>query len=128
VLKLLTDEHIDPDLIRGLQARQSDLDVIRVHDVRLLHADDRDILAWAAGEQPPGVPGVAPPQARVLVTHDRNTVPGFAYDRVRAGQPMTGVVVVDDRLSLGRMIDELLVVAVCTAEGELRDQVIYVPL
>jgi hypothetical protein len=128
VLKLLTDEHIDRDLVRGLLARQPDLDVVRVQEVGLLGADDRDILAWAAGEQPPGVSGAAPAEPRVLVTHHRNTVPGFAYDRVRAGRPMTGVVVVGDRLPLGRMIDELLVVAVCSEESELRDQVVYVPM
>ena len=36
MLKLLTDEHIDPDLVRGLLARQPELDLIRVHDVGLL--------------------------------------------------------------------------------------------
>ena len=128
MLKLLTDEHIDPDLVRGLLARQPDLDVFRVHEVGLLGVDDRDILAWAAGEQPHGVTGAAPPEPRVLVTHDRNTVTGFAYDRVRAGQSMTGVVVIDDRLALGRMIDELLVVTLCSGEDELRDQVVYVPV
>jgi hypothetical protein len=38
VLKLLADKHIDPDLVRGLLARQVDLDIVRVHDVGALGA------------------------------------------------------------------------------------------
>lgn len=128
MLRLLADEHIDPLLVRGLRSRQPGLDIVRIHDVGLRGAADEDLLAWAAGEAPPGVPVAAPAEARVLVTHDRNTVPGFAYQRVRVGQPMTGVIVVDDRLPLRRMIDELLIVAVCSAEDEVRDRVLFVPL
>jgi hypothetical protein len=127
VLQLLADEHIDPALVRALRARRPDLNVVRVHDVGLRGAADDDLLAWAAGEDPPAVPGASPAEPRVLVTHDRNTMPGFAYDRVRAGRPMTGVIVVDDRLPPGRMIDELLIVAVCSTAEEVREQVLFVP-
>lgn len=116
MLKLLADEHIDPDLVRGLLARQAELDIIRVHDIGLLGTDDRDILARAAADD------------RILITHDRNTVPGFAYERVRAGQPMPGVIIVDDRLPLGQAIDQLLIVAVCSLPAEWTNQVIYVPM
>ncbi len=116
MLRLATDEHIDPALIRGLRARQSDLDIVRLQQVGLLGADDRDILAWAAGE------------GRILITHDRNTIPGFAYERVRAGNAMPGVFIVDDQLPLGKAIDELLILAVCSEEEEWRDQVVYVPM
>ena len=110
------DEHIDPALVRGLRARQPDLEVIRVHDVDLLGTDDRDILAWAAGD------------GRVFVTHDRNTVTGFAYERVRAGEQMPGVVVVDDQLPMGRAIDEVLIFAVCSTEDEVRNLVTFIPM
>jgi hypothetical protein len=116
VLKLLTDEHIDPDLIRGLLAREPGLDILRLKDAGMLGADDRDILARAASED------------RILVTHDRNTIPGFAYDRVRAGERMPGVFVLDDRLSLGRAIDELLILALCSRSEEWTDQVAFVPM
>jgi len=112
----LTDEHIDPDLVRGLLARRADLDIIRVHDIGLLGAEDRDILARAAENN------------RILITHDRNTMAGFAYDRVRGGEPMPGVFVVDDRLPLGKAIEELLILAVCSLPDEWADQVIYVPM
>ncbi len=116
MLLLLADEHIDPALVRGLQAREPTLDVIRVHDVGLLSTPDPDILVWAATA------------GRVLFTHDRNTMPDFAYERIRAGEPMPGVIVVSDRLPLGQAIQELLIFAVCCTPDELQDQVAYIPM
>src|SRR5437899_3151612 len=69
VIKLLSDENFDGDILRGLLRRLPDLDVVRVQDVGLAGTPDPDLLAWAAGEE------------RILLTHDRATVPGFAYDR-----------------------------------------------
>jgi hypothetical protein len=82
----------------------------------LLGADDRDLLAWTANE------------GRILITHDRNTIPGFAYERVRAGAIMSGVFVLDDRMPLGKAIEELLILAVCSEDEEWRDQVVFVPM
>ncbi len=116
MLRLLTDEHIDTDLIRGLLAREPRLDILRIQDLGLSSARDQELLTHAALD------------GRVMVTHDRNTMTRHAYERVRAGQVMPGVIVVDDRLPIGRAIDDLLIVAVYSADGELADQVVYVPL
>lgn len=72
MLRLLTDENFNGEIVRGLFRAQADLDVVRVQDVGLLQAEDPSILAWAAENK------------RVLLTHDRATIPAFAYDRVRA--------------------------------------------
>lgn len=116
MLRLATDEHIDRALIRGLLARQPSLDIMRVQEAGLLGADDPDILAWAAA------------QGRIFITHDRNIIPGFAYERVRAGEAMPGVVIVDDQLPLGKAIDEILILAMCSKDEEWQDQVVYVPM
>jgi uncharacterized protein DUF5615 len=116
MLRFATDEHIDRALIRGLLSRQPDLDIVRIQEARLLGADDRDILAWAATD------------GRILITHDRNTIPGFAYERVHAGETMPGAIILDDQLPLGKAIDELLILAVCSKDEEWRDQVVYIPM
>jgi predicted nuclease of predicted toxin-antitoxin system len=76
VIKLATDENFDGDILRGLLRRQPDLDIVRVQDAGLAESPDAVILAWAAAEE------------RVLLTHDRDTIPNIAYGRVRGGQPM----------------------------------------
>jgi predicted nuclease of predicted toxin-antitoxin system len=116
VIKLLTDENFDGDIVRGLLRRMPNLDVVRVQDVGLAETPDPNILAWAAAEQ------------RILLTHDRDTVPGFAYDRVRGGEPMPGVFLVSDQMPKGQAIDQLLLAIECLSPEDCKDQVHHFPL
>jgi hypothetical protein len=76
-----------------------------VQDVGLRTADDHDVLAWAAAE------------GRILVTHDRETMVGFAYQRVEAGLPMPGVFVVRNQPHhIGAMVEDLLLVVLCSSQ------------
>jgi uncharacterized protein (DUF433 family) len=60
--------------------------------------------------------------------HDRNTMTGFASARLKAGQPMPGVFVVDQQASLGRVLNDLEVMAAASEMDEWQDQIIFVPL
>ena len=72
----LADEDFHGHIVRALLLRQPDIDLLRVQDVELMGADDADILSWCADDD------------RILLTHDRATVPEQAYARVEANQPM----------------------------------------
>jgi hypothetical protein len=48
MLRLLADENLNQDFIRGVLRRRPELDVVRVQAVGLSQADDAEILAWAA--------------------------------------------------------------------------------
>lgn len=107
MLRLAADENIAADLIRGLLRRQPAPDIVRVQNVGLAGADDPTVLQWAAQE------------GRVLLTHDANTMTGYAYARVKAGLPMPGVFEVGGgSLTIGRAIEDILLVAECSLEGE----------
>lgn len=116
MLKAATYENFDGDILRGLQRRQPELDIIRVQDAELSGTTDAIILAWAAAQE------------RVLLTHDRDTIPNFAYERVRAGEPMPGIFLVSDRMSKEQAIEELFMALCCLAPEECKDQVTYFPL
>jgi hypothetical protein len=116
MLRLLTDEDFDGRLTRALLARLPGLDLVRVQDVALMHTPDPDILAWAAAA------------GRIVLTHDRNTMTGFATARVNAGQPMPGLFVVDRQASSGRTLNDLEALAAPSEMDEWRDQIIFVPL
>jgi hypothetical protein len=90
-----------------------ELDVLRVQDVGLAETPDPTILAWAAGEQ------------RILLTHDRETVPGFAYDRIRAGHPMPGVFLVSDQVPKGKAIEQLLLAIECLGIEDCTRYIIF---
>ncbi len=116
MLQLLTDENFNGDIIRGLLLRRPALDLLRVQDVGLLEADDPTILAWAAANN------------RILLTHDRATMPDFAYEQIVASQPMPGLFVVNDRLAIQQSIDELLLIDECSEQAEWDGRVAYLPL
>jgi hypothetical protein len=115
VIKLASDGNFDGDIVRGLLRRRPDLDIVRVQDAELTESPDPVILVWAAGEN------------RVLMTHDRDTTPNFAFDRVPAGEPMPGVFLVSDRMPKGQAIEELLLFVECLSPEDCQDQVMYFP-
>jgi len=116
MLQLATDENFNGDIVRGLLFRLPDLNLVRVQDVGIEGAIDPVVLAWAAQNQ------------RLVVTHDRATLPAFAFERVVAGEPMPGVFVINDRLPVGRAIEELALVITCSEASEWEGRVLYLPL
>jgi hypothetical protein len=117
MLRLASDADLDGRIIRGLRYRQPDIDLERSQDVLREGMPDPDVLAWAAVEQ------------RVLITNDRNTMVGFARQRIAAGQPMPGVIVTSNAQSIGGSIEDILIIAQCATEDEIRDEgVIFLPL
>lgn len=104
-MKFLTDENFEGAIFRGLLRREPILDIVRVQDVGLIEADDPTILEWAyqAG--------------RILLTHDRRTMPRFAYQRMAEGKPIAGMLVMKSTIPVGQAIaDILLITAVSTPE------------
>lgn len=116
MLRLLSDENFNGDIVRGLLLRCPGLDLLRVQDVGLEETDDPTILGWAAADD------------RILLTHDRATMPDFAYARVLAGQRMPGLFVVNDRLAIRSAIEELLLIEACSEQPEWAGLVAYLPL
>lgn len=116
MLRLAADENFDNNIVRGLLRRRPDLDMVRVQDVGLSAADDCSVLEWAARE------------GRVLLTHDVSTLTQHAYDRVRAGEPLPGVFEVSSDLPVRRAIEDILLLAECSMDGEWEGQVRYLPI
>ncbi|MBC8265038.1 MAG: DUF5615 family PIN-like protein [Anaerolineales bacterium] len=104
------------DIVRGLWRRKPELDIVRIQDAGLSGADDPTVLEWAARE------------GRVLLTHDVTTMTRYAYERVRADQPMPGVFEVSRAVPIGLAIEDILLLAECSLEGEWEGQVRYLPL
>lgn len=116
MLSLLSDENFNGDIVRGLFLRQPNLDLFRVQDVGLREVDDPAILDWAAIN------------GRILLTHDRATMPDFAYNRLVRGEPMAGMFVVNDRMLIRQAIDELLLLISFSEQAEWQGVVLYLPL
>jgi hypothetical protein len=117
MLRLATDADVHGEIIRGLRRRQPLIDVVRVQDVLPEGTSDPGVLAWAASE------------SRALVTNDRNTMVGFAWQRVEAGAPFPGLIVTSNMQSIGSAVEEILLLAECISEKEIENQVVvFLPL
>lgn len=116
MIAVFTDEDFDGHITRGVVRRLPELDLVRVQDAGLRGAEDPKILEWAAQA------------GRVLLTHDGSTMVGHAYERVAAGQPMPGVVVVRHTMPIGQAIEDVLIAVQCLPEGEIEGRVLYLPL
>lgn len=114
--RLLSDEDVHDDIIRGLRRREPTLEIVRALDVGLDHTPDPIILAWAASHD------------RILLPGDLNTMVGFAWVRVQSSEPMPGVLALLENKAVGRVLEDILLVALCHGPEEIKDQVLFIPL
>ncbi len=112
MLRLASDADVHGENLRGLRRRRSELDLVRVQDALPEGSADREVLAWAAAEN------------RILLTNDRNTMIGCAYQRVAAGEPVPGVIATTNEQSIGSTINDILLLAEYMPEQEIREQII----
>jgi predicted nuclease of predicted toxin-antitoxin system len=96
MLRLASDADVHGDIIRGLRRRLPEIDLVRAQDALPEGAADPEVLAWAAAEN------------RVLLTNDRNTM----------------VIATTNEQSIGEAIDDILLVAECMSEEEVKDQIV----
>jgi hypothetical protein len=116
MLRFLADEDFDNRIVRGVLDRNPDLQVVRVQDVGLSGHDDPVLLEWAAGE------------GRILLTHDAGTMTKYAYERVRAGLPMPGVLEISQSHPIAQAIEQIWLAAEYSEESEWEGRVRYPPL
>jgi hypothetical protein len=109
---MASDADVHGDIIRGLRRRVPEIDLVRAQDALPEGTPDLDVLACAAAEN------------RVLISNDRNTMVGFAFARVAAGEPVPGVIATTDEQSVGSAIDDILLIAEYMPEEEIRAKIV----
>lgn len=116
MVSALADECLNGAIVRAVRRRLVAASLVSVAEVGLMEQDDRTILQYAAR------------QGLVVVTSDERTMIGFAFERVRAGMPMPGLVVVPQSWATGEAIDRMAVALECYRASELEPQVRFLPL
>ncbi len=116
MLRFMADENFDNRILRGLLRQKPNIDVVRAQDMGLAGAPDTEVLNHAACEN------------RILLTHDVRTMNRYAYERVRTGQPMPGVLSVSPNIAIGQAVEELLLILNTTVAKEWEGQVWYIPM
>ena len=116
MIRFLADVNFNRRIVRGLRRRNPDLDIVLAQDVGLGRADDPTVLEWAAREN------------RIVLTHDVSTMNPYAYERAGRGQSMPGIFEMSDEVAIGRAIEDILLLAECSLDGEWEGQVRHLPL
>lgn len=109
------DENFNGNILRGLQKLYPHFAFLRVQDTPLMSIPDPDLLEEASKV------------GAILFTHDVNTMSGFAYARVRAGKPMSGVILVHKSTLIGDAITHIsTLIASADSADDFKNEVIWV--
>lgn len=116
MLRLLFDQNLNQNILRGLISRIPSVDVVTAAEVGLSAASDTEILAWAATQQ------------RVTVTHDYKTMPGFAAQIMDSGGQTGGLILISQKLATRDVLGDLEVIVLCSEQEEWTNFILYLPI
>ncbi|MBI4606470.1 MAG: DUF5615 family PIN-like protein [Planctomycetes bacterium] len=115
MLRFLADQNFNENIVRGLVRRIPLLEIVLARDAGLATTEDPDLLDWAAGMR------------RIVLSHDIQTLPGYAIERVQAGKRMPGLFMVPQTAPIGPSIEDIQLLAECSREDEWEGQILYLP-
>jgi Domain of unknown function (DUF5615) len=114
-VRFQADADLNAEIVAGLLRREPRIDFRSADEAKLRGVPDRDVLALAADED------------RILVTHDRRTMPrhfaAFIRDR---GSP--GVFIIGQNVGIRAAIEELLLVWDASDSDEWRNLIVALTL
>lgn len=99
----------------GVLCRAPGIEFRRVREVGLHDRPDAEVLAYAADH------------GLIVVSHDVNTMPAAAYERLASGALMAGLLMVQQTPSIGPVIEGLLLVWSASEAEEWENQVCFLP-
>jgi hypothetical protein len=113
--KFLADEDFNVKILAGLLRREPAIDFQTAKLAGILGLPDHEVLAVATRE------------GRVLVSHDRETMPGH-FSRFIAGVTSAGVLIVSQNLPIRDAIEEILLIWAATEAAEWRNRIAFLPV
>ncbi|MBL8215795.1 MAG: DUF5615 family PIN-like protein [Bryobacterales bacterium] len=79
------------------------------------------------GLKDPEVLGVAAAQNRILVTHDRRTIPRHFRNRIESGENSPGVFIVSQFEPIGPVVEALLLIWAASDARDWENQIRHLP-
>jgi hypothetical protein len=109
------DADFNHKVILGLRRRNTAIDFQDANTGGVIGEPDLRVLSISAE------------LGRILVSHDRGTMPAH-FARFVATRPSPGLIIVDQDLDIRRGIEELLLIWTATDIDEWRDKIGFVPI
>ncbi len=116
-LRYLMDENVDPGYQTEILRRRPDLVVWRVGNAGAPERGtlDPEILCWCEENN------------FVLVTNNRRSMPVHLVEYLEQGRHIPGIFILSTRVTMGKNIEDLILIAECALEGEYQDQIVNLP-
>jgi hypothetical protein len=114
--RFLADNDFNERIVRGVQRREPTIEWLRLREIGLADAPDPEVLAYAAAE------------GWLVVSHDVNTMPAAAAERLAAGERLSGLFLARQRAPLAPIIESLVVIWSVSEAEEWAGQVRFLPL
>jgi len=109
------DADLNHIIVKATLRREPSIDFQTAHAAALVGVPDADVLALAARA------------GRVLVTHDRKTMPEHFAEFIRHSIS-SGVIVIPQKLSVRAAVDDLLLIWAASEAEEWRNSILVLPL
>ena len=113
--RFLADENFNAKIIAGLLRKEPSIDFQTAKAAGILGLADGEVLAIAARER------------RILVSHDRETMPGH-LNRFMAESESAGVLIVSHNLPIRDAIEEILLAWAASEADEWRNLLAFLPI
>jgi hypothetical protein len=114
-VRFQADADFNHVIIRAALRREPSIDFQTAEAANLVGLEDEKVLGNAAGT------------GRVLVTHDRKTMPGHFADFI-AKETSPGVIVVPQKLAISAAVDDLVLIWAASQAEEWIDRIQSLPL
>lgn len=110
------DEDFNAKIIAGLRRREPSIDIQTARDAGILGLNDPQVLAVAAGE------------GRILISHDRETMPAH-FKIFASGSDSAGLIVVSQTVEVREVIQQMrLLVWSATDALEWQNRIGFIPM
>ena len=109
------DADFNQKIVAGLLRREPSIDLQSSRQAELDSLPDMEVLKVAAAAD------------RILLSHDRNTMPAYFAEFVRSANS-PGLIIVPQYLDIGLAVEDLLLVWTATEATEWRARIGYLPI
>ena len=117
-VRFLLDENLTPRYRKALLRREPQLVVwhVGLPGAPMKGTLDPVILQWCEANN------------FILVTNNRKSMPVHLREHLANNQHVPGILVINEQMTMGEIVEELLLIWGALFADELRDQIIYLPI
>ena len=114
-VRFQADADLNETIVKAVVRREPGIDFQTASAAELASLNDRDVLAFAART------------GRLLVTHDRRTMPGHFAEFI-ISQPSAGVLIVPQKLAVTQIVEDLILIWAVTEAAEWTNRIFSLPI